>query len=70
MSESPGGAAAWGPAWLQWRELPLALVGSMVVVGLVLEPTLYGVSLWMSKVPLAGLLGWFWIVRRWAAGRP
>ena len=36
--------------------LPLFLLAAMVGIGLVLEPVLYGVSLWQTKLPLIALL--------------
>ncbi|HKV13296.1 MAG TPA: hypothetical protein VJ725_34465 [Thermoanaerobaculia bacterium] len=36
--------------------LPLLLLAAMVVLGLVLEPVLYGVFLWQTKLPLIALL--------------
>lgn len=36
--------------------LPLLLLAAMVALGLVLEPVLYGVFLWQTKLPLIALL--------------
>jgi hypothetical protein len=36
--------------------LPLFLLAAMVGIGLVLEPVLYGVFLWPTKLPLIALL--------------
>lgn len=36
--------------------LPLLLLAAMAGIGLVLEPVLYGVSLWQTKLPLIALL--------------
>lgn len=36
--------------------LPLLLLGAMLVLGLILEPAIYGTLLWETKIPLAVLL--------------
>ncbi len=48
--------------------LPLVLLGSMVVIGLVLEAAVYGAFRWPSKLPLIGLF-LVLALRRWRAAR-
>ena len=48
--------------------LPVALLGVMVVVGLLLETFLYGGARWLAKLPLVVLMLWL-VLRQVAAKR-
>ena len=68
----PGKGPPPPPAMLRtlrrWPLLPLALLVTMVVIGLALEQGVYGAGRWLSKLPLIGLFAAL-ALRRWSAVR-
>ena len=46
----------------RWPRLPQLLLVGMLVIGLVIETTLHGAPRWLSKLPVALLIGIEWLL--------